>query len=48
MGEKFMSLLLCMNLGAALSFGLNRDWAWMLVYLGASLTLGGSLWLRVR
>lgn len=48
MGERFIFVLLLMNLGASASFGLKRDWAWMLVYLGATVTLSGSLWLRLR
>ena len=40
----FMGAILCLNLGAAVTFALESRWPWTLIYAGAGLIQLGCLW----
>ena len=40
----FILALLTCNLGAAGWFAAQRNWPWVVIYVGAALIQGGSLW----
>lgn len=40
----FIGLLLCANVGAAVTFAFVRNYPWALIYAGAALIQTGCLW----
>lgn len=44
----FIVSLLLLNMGAACTFGWQRNWPWMVIYTGAGMIQAGCLWATWR